>query len=48
MSDGNENVGDAMSAVLAAKPLGVTVDVVPMAWRASTTYASRNCRCLPN
>jgi uncharacterized membrane protein len=30
MSDGNENVGDAMSAVLAAKPLGVTVDVVPM------------------
>jgi uncharacterized membrane protein len=30
MSDGNENIGDAMSAVLAAKPLGVTVDVVPM------------------
>jgi uncharacterized membrane protein len=30
MSDGNENVGDAMSAVLTAKPLGVTVDVVPM------------------
>jgi Ca-activated chloride channel homolog len=30
MSDGNENVGDAMSAVLAAKQLGVTVDVVPM------------------
>jgi uncharacterized membrane protein len=30
MSDGNENVGDAMSAVLAARPLGVTVDVVPM------------------
>ncbi len=30
MSDGNENVGDALSAVLAAKPLGVTVDVVPM------------------
>ncbi|MCX6927852.1 MAG: VWA domain-containing protein [Verrucomicrobia bacterium] len=30
MSDGNENVGDAMGAVLAAKPLGVTVDVVPM------------------
>ncbi|HSU56319.1 MAG TPA: VWA domain-containing protein, partial [Candidatus Dormibacteraeota bacterium] len=30
MSDGNENVGDAMSAVVAAKPLGVTVDVVPM------------------
>jgi uncharacterized membrane protein len=30
LSDGNENVGDAMSALLAAKPLGVTVDVVPM------------------
>src|SRR3989454_7742187 len=30
ITDGNENVGDAMGAVLAAKPLGVTVDVVPM------------------
>lgn len=30
MSDGNENIGDAMAAVLAARPLGVTVDVVPM------------------
>jgi uncharacterized membrane protein len=30
MSDGNENVGDAMSAVLAAKRLGVTVDVLPL------------------
>src|SRR6266478_3666022 len=31
MTDGNENVGDAMSAVLAAsQQLGVTVDVVPM------------------
>src|SRR5579859_620537 len=30
LSDGNENMGDAMSAVLAAKPLGVTVDVLPM------------------
>src|SRR6266853_1221063 len=30
MTDGNENVGDVMSAVLAAKPLGVTVDVVPL------------------
>jgi len=30
MSDGNENMGDAMSAVVAAKPLGVTVDVMPM------------------
>jgi len=30
MTDGNENVGDAMGAVLAAQQLGVTVDVVPM------------------
>ncbi|HEY5911741.1 MAG TPA: VWA domain-containing protein [Verrucomicrobiae bacterium] len=30
LTDGNENVGDAMSAVLTAKPLGVTVDVLPM------------------
>src|SRR5207237_6569738 len=30
MTDGNENIGDAMGAVLAAKRLGVTVDVVPM------------------
>jgi uncharacterized membrane protein len=30
MTDGNENVGDAMAAVLAAKPLGVSVDVLPM------------------
>ena len=30
LSDGNENIGDAMAAVLAARPLGVTVDVVPM------------------
>ncbi|MBC8003289.1 MAG: VWA domain-containing protein [Opitutaceae bacterium] len=29
-SDGNENIGDAMSAVVAARPLGVTVDVVPL------------------
>ncbi len=30
MSDGNENVGDALGAVLAAKPLGVTIDAVPL------------------
>jgi len=30
MSDGNENIGDAMGAVLAARQLGVTMDVVPM------------------
>src|SRR6185369_17431431 len=30
MSDGNENVGDAMAAVLAAKPLGVSIDVFPL------------------
>ncbi len=30
LSDGNENVGDAFAAVVAAKPLGVTVDVLPL------------------
>ena len=30
LSDGNENIGDAFAAVVAAKPLGVTVDVVPL------------------
>src|SRR5438034_3976141 len=30
LSDGNENIGDAFAAVLAARPLGVTVDVVPL------------------
>ncbi len=29
-SDGNENIGDAIAAAVAAKPLGVTVDVVPL------------------
>ena len=30
LSDGNENMGDAMAAVLAARNLGVTIDVVPL------------------
>ncbi len=30
LSDGNENVGDALGAVAAARALGVTVDVVPL------------------
>jgi uncharacterized membrane protein len=30
MSDGNENVGDAMSAALAAQHQGVSIDVLPM------------------
>ena len=30
LSDGNENVGDAFAAVVSARPLGVTVDVVPL------------------
>lgn len=30
VSDGNENMGDAMTAVLAARQLGVTMDVVPI------------------
>jgi uncharacterized membrane protein len=30
LSDGNENIGDALNALMAAKPLGVSVDVVPL------------------
>lgn len=30
LTDGNENVGDALSAVLAARPLGVSVYTVPL------------------
>jgi len=30
LTDGNENVGDAFAAVVAARPLGVTVDVLPL------------------
>jgi uncharacterized membrane protein len=30
MSDGNENVGDAMSALASSLPLGVSLDVVPL------------------
>src|SRR5690606_18115093 len=30
VSDGNENIGDAIGAVNAAKPLGVTLDVLPV------------------
>lgn len=33
LSDGNENVGDAVVALTAAKPLGVTLDVVPLGVR---------------
>lgn len=29
-SDGNENIGEAMAAMLAAKPLGVSLDVIPL------------------
>ncbi|MDA7510571.1 VWA domain-containing protein, partial [Verrucomicrobia bacterium] len=30
ISDGNENIGDALTAVAAAQPLGVSLDVVPL------------------
>src|SRR5438105_3518626 len=30
LSDGNENIGDAETALLAARPLGVTIDVIPL------------------
>jgi uncharacterized membrane protein len=30
LSDGNENIGDAVSALAAARPLGVSLDVLPL------------------
>lgn len=33
MSDGNENIGDVMAEVAVARPLGVTIDVLPMGAR---------------
>jgi len=30
LSDGNENMGNALNAVVSARPLGVTIDVVPL------------------
>jgi uncharacterized membrane protein len=30
ISDGNENLGDALGALLAAKPLGISLDVAPL------------------
>ncbi len=30
LSDGNENIGEALNAVLSARPLGVTIDVIPL------------------
>ena len=30
LTDGNEHIGDGLSAVLASEPLGVTIDVVPL------------------
>jgi len=38
-SDGNENIGDALAAVRAARPLGVTVDVIPMGVRRANDVA---------
>jgi uncharacterized membrane protein len=39
ISDGNENVGDALAAVQAARPLGVSVDVLPLGVRRSNDVA---------
>ncbi len=38
-TDGNENLGDALAAVRAARPLGVTVDVMPMGVRRANDVA---------
>lgn len=39
VSDGNENLGDALAAVMSARPLGVTVDVVPLGTQRSNDVA---------
>jgi uncharacterized membrane protein len=47
MSDGNENAGDAMAAVLSAKSLGVSVDVVPMGVARSNDVAVQKLQVPP-
>ncbi|MCI0745762.1 MAG: VWA domain-containing protein [Verrucomicrobia subdivision 3 bacterium] len=47
LSDGNENFGDAMAAVLAARPLGVTVDVIPLGVQRSNDVSVQKL-ALPN
>ncbi len=42
MSDGNENTGDAMTALLAARQLGVTMDVLPMGITRGNDVSVRN------
>ena len=38
-SDGNENIGDAVQAVMAARPLDVSVDVVPLSTQGGADVA---------
>ena len=45
LSDGNENIGDALAAALAAKPLGVTIDVAPLGAAVVEMFRSRSLGC---
>lgn len=47
LSDGNENISDALSAVMSARPLGVTMDVVPLGTQRSNDVALQKLG-LPN
>jgi len=45
LSDGNENIGDAMAAAAAAKPLGVSIDVVPLGVERGTMFRCKSSVC---
>jgi uncharacterized membrane protein len=47
LTDGNENMGDAMAAMLAAKPLGVSLDVLPLGATRSSDVSLQKLN-LPN
>ena len=48
MSDGNENIGDAMTAALAAAQQGVTMDVVPMGIKRGNDVSVQKLSVPPN
>ena len=48
LSDGNENVGEALAAVRAARPLGVTVDVIPLGAQRGADVSVQRLSLPPN
>ena len=48
MSDGNENIGDALTAALAAAQQGVTMDVVPMGIKRGNDVSVQKLSVPPN